>query len=76
MSATITRTYPVVCPICGGCGTVPNDFYMRAGVSTSTARETCRSCGGSGKCIGSETIQTPDPFGPAGPPRTWGGTAG
>lgn len=36
------------CPVCGGCGTVPHDFYNRHGMSTSTARESCRSCLGRG----------------------------
>ena len=36
------------CPVCGGCGTVPPDFYTRLGVGTSCARERCRTCNGSG----------------------------
>jgi len=35
---------PYCCPVCEGCGTVPNDFYMKLGFSTDTAREKCRSC--------------------------------
>ncbi len=39
---------PWRCPVCGGCGSVPHDFYMRLGASTGTFRELCRSCNGSG----------------------------
>lgn len=41
-----------VCPVCGGKGLVPNGFYNTIGTqyytSSSTAPETCRSCGGKG----------------------------
>jgi DnaJ-class molecular chaperone len=40
--------YWQTCPICTGCGTVPADFYARLGVGTSTARERCRRCSGTG----------------------------
>lgn len=42
---------PHRCPICGGCGTVPNGFYSQLGQATSTARETCKACGGRGIVI-------------------------
>lgn len=41
-----------ICPVCGGKGLVPNGFYIAIGTpyysTTSTAPETCRSCGGKG----------------------------
>jgi len=41
---------PYICPVCGGTGTVAPGFY--SGVdetsSNSTARETCKACGGLG----------------------------
>ena len=43
---------PFRCPICDGCGSVPADFYARTGAGTSTARELCRPCGGSGMVWG------------------------
>ena len=52
----VVRQYPAICPVCAGCGTVPHDFYTRFGVSTSTAREACRSCGGLGTIMATETI--------------------
>jgi hypothetical protein len=36
------------CPVCGGCGSVPADFYTRLGVATSASRERCRTCEGRG----------------------------
>lgn len=39
---------PHCCPVCGGRGTVPPDFYSQLGQSTSAARESCRSCAGTG----------------------------
>lgn len=39
---------PVKCPVCEGRGTVPHDFYAQLGASSSTTRETCRSCQGRG----------------------------
>ena len=39
---------PYCCPVCGGCGTVPPDFYGCLGVGTNCSRETCRTCGGTG----------------------------
>jgi len=46
-----TTLKPHCCPVCNGQGIVPNGFYMypqREYASTSTAPETCRSCGGKG----------------------------
>lgn len=56
LRSVVTRTYPVACPICGGCGTVPHDFYTRLGQSTSTARETCHHCSGGGVSWATETV--------------------
>ncbi len=44
---TPTRLWQT-CPVCQGCGTVPADFYARMGVGTSSARESCRRCDGTG----------------------------
>lgn len=49
------------CPICQGCGTVPADFYARLGVGTSTAREQCRRCEGTGT-IEQPVAITPGPL--------------
>lgn len=46
--------YWQVCPICGGCGTVPPAFYSQMTMGTSAAREQCRRCAGTG------TIETPN----------------
>lgn len=53
-----------VCPVCGGKGLVPNGFYISVGASnyyttTSTAPETCRSCGGKGYIIEYPSCQIP-----------------
>ena len=39
-----------LCPVCKGVGTVPQGFYEGALYpdGTNTARETCRTCGGTG----------------------------
>lgn len=58
MSAVV-RTYPVACPICAGCGTVPADFYERIGVATGTARCSCRHCLGTGVSWATETVSAP-----------------
>jgi DnaJ-class molecular chaperone len=42
---------PHRCPICGGTGTVPADFYSQLGSATSTARAKCRACNGRGIVI-------------------------
>lgn len=45
------RRKPHRCPVCGGNGKVDNGFYNQTTgnwASTSTAFETCRSCGGTG----------------------------
>ena len=42
---------PHRCPVCNGNGSVPNGFYAQTSghwSTTSTAPETCRSCGGTG----------------------------
>ena len=49
----MTHGYSVVtihqcCPVCGGCGTVPPGFYTQSTMLTSTAREQCKRCSGSG----------------------------
>jgi rRNA maturation protein Nop10 len=36
------------CPVCGGRGSVPHGFYSGFAASTSTMREQCRACTGSG----------------------------
>lgn len=46
-----TREQPYRCPVCGGKGLVPNNFYLVAGSnynSDNTSPDTCRSCGGKG----------------------------
>ena len=45
------NVYYQACPVCGGRGTVPNDFYDCRGVGTSTSREQCRRCVGSGTIV-------------------------
>jgi len=47
LSAPAGRT-PYRCPVCGGRGTMPHDFYTRLGASNATGPVQCRSCGGSG----------------------------
>ena len=42
---------PWKCPICGGKGHVPVDFYTAIGYSTSTNPVLCKSCGGRGVII-------------------------
>lgn len=39
---------PSRCPVCEGRGAVPAGFYSTPG---EAARETCRSCGGSGVIV-------------------------
>lgn len=43
---------PHRCPVCDGCGLVPQGFYTAVGQpyfnSTSIMPETCRACGGAG----------------------------
>ena len=42
-------TQPYVCVVCSGRGSVPANFYNDASLTSfSTARETCRSCSGTG----------------------------
>lgn len=36
------------CPVCDGRGVVPHNFYTMCTVSSSTAPEKCRTCGGHG----------------------------
>lgn len=49
-----------ICPVCGGKGIVPNGFYIAVGTpyysTTSTAPETCRSCGGKGIIIVPDSV--------------------
>lgn len=52
------QSVPHRCPICGGCGKMPRDFYpdLRDPGFTTAVREsyvTCRSCGGTGLVYGS-----------------------
>lgn len=35
------------CPVCDGCGTVPNNFYKKT-VKESSSRTQCRTCKGIG----------------------------
>jgi len=43
---------PHVCPVCGGKGKVPRNFYGDQTWSTAVMPEpTCKSCGGSGVII-------------------------
>lgn len=37
------------CPICGGTGHMPENFYMGGTDSTGLGRVTCRSCNGLGR---------------------------
>lgn len=37
------------CPICGGTGHLPENFYMGGTDSTGLGRVTCRSCNGLGR---------------------------
>lgn len=40
---------PFRCPVCEGMGTVPPGFYIGGHYSsTNSARETCKSCNGTG----------------------------
>lgn len=40
---------PYACPICGGRGTVPSNFYSNYGSTTmANIEETCRTCNGAG----------------------------
>ena len=44
---------PVVCPVCGGSGLVPNDFYkefegFNGTIAYSNTKVKCRSCSGTG----------------------------
>jgi hypothetical protein len=39
---------PYCCPVCLGVGTMPAGFYDQSGSNACTARETCRSCDGTG----------------------------
>ena len=39
---------PHLCPVCGGRGTMPAGFYSDAGLTSSTASETCKTCKGEG----------------------------
>lgn len=52
----VVETIHTLCPVCGGCGTVPPDFYSRMGVGTSTARVGCRRCDGLGTITGTRTV--------------------
>jgi len=50
-----------VCPVCGGVGTVPADFYD-PDMSRSTAgctQVTCKACGGNGIIIVRDTVYPP-----------------
>lgn len=40
--------YWQTCPVCGGCCSVPSDFYDRLGATTNLARLPCRRCSGTG----------------------------
>ena len=44
---TIRSTVHSKCPVCEGCGTVPNDFYRKTATKASS-RIQCRSCSGRG----------------------------
>jgi len=39
---------PHKCPVCKGCGFVPNGFYSTLPAATDAIPETCRPCKGSG----------------------------
>lgn len=52
----VVRSYPVMCPICAGRGSVPHGFYMDAGWATSTLREPCKACGETGTTTMTETV--------------------
>jgi len=65
---------PYRCPVCYGTGTVPADFYSQIGSTTSTARERCRSCWGTGivwdNSRSISIITDPGPDWPRRPPNT------
>ena len=51
-----------ICPVCGGKGIVPHDFYNvdRTSISSTSLPEYCRACFGRGIIIeGKEEIPTP-----------------
>ena len=39
---------PHTCPVCGGTGTVPSNFYNHSQTGTTCNPEPCRSCNGTG----------------------------
>lgn len=50
-SSITIKKQPYVCPVCSGRGIVSNGFYNSTGnvwVTSTTAPEKCRSCGGTG----------------------------
>jgi DNA-directed RNA polymerase subunit RPC12/RpoP len=48
----IRGSVPYRCPVCGGRGTMPHDFYRGLGASNATGPVQCRSCGGRGIVYG------------------------
>ena len=49
-----------LCPVCGGTGQVPSDFY--GGETTTAGYMQCRSCHGSGYILVPETQYIPYPY--------------